>query len=724
MTTGRAYSIDFEKLNQHLLGAGESFLRSLFPLGKIEGHEFCIGSLDGEAGKSLRINLNTGLWKDFAFPECRGKDLISLYAAKFGLDQVKAARELQEKFGITPASEPPPRKPVDEWQICAPPEGAKPPTFIHSKYGPASKSWPYTDADGRVLFYISRYNLPDGDKQFLPWSWSDSKGDWVRKGFPGKRPLYGLPLLSQHPDKPVMLVEGEKACDAARELAGHVYVILTWAGGAQAFNKADFSTIKNRDVLLWPDADEPGVCCMRDLAPILAKQGCKVKLINVDDHSMGWDAADALSEGWDWAKLRAWAGPRAIPFLGAEIVRLDTVKAQATLDRGKPVPSDMWTVWDRAALLTANGRPIENIENVIRILNHTGDGKKIWYDTFHQTLQFMSPQGVREWTDSDTLKLTTQLQSAYGFRRIGDNTVYTAVRALGFANEKDSVLEWFNALRWDGVRRNENFFQDVYGAENTQYVRDVGMNFLRTICARATRPGCKVDNMVVLEGLQGLGKSESLSILGGGLHTETHESVDSKDFYLVLQGKLLVVISEMDSFGKADMKKVKSLITDKTDRYRKPYDRTAADHPRRCIFVGDTNEKTYLDDPTGARRFWPIRCLEINWDVLRSNREQYLAEAMQDLRDGKAWHIYDQAAAKAEQEQRRVVDEWEEHIGNYLVSRPETVVLDIIRDCLRIEIGKADKLIQMRVGRILRVLGWENKVTVRDGKATRVWVRG
>jgi len=179
----------------------------------------------------------------------------------------------------------------------------------------------------------------------------------------------------------------------------------------------------------------------------------------------------------------------------------------------------------------------------------------------------------------------------------------------------------------------------------------------------------------------------------------------------------------MDAFNRADMKKVKALITCKTDRYRAPYGRTVEDHPRRCIFVGDTNEQHYLDDPTGARRFWPIRCTRINWAILKMNREQYFAEAMQDLRDGKEWHVFDEAAAAVEQEQRRVQDEWEPFIREWLVGHRFVTSLEVLVDCLKIQIGKSVRVDQFRVGRVMRVLGWKNKIVNIEGKATRGWVR-
>src|SRR5262249_11330228 len=134
-------------------------------------------------------------------------------------------------------------------------------------------------------------------------------------------------------------------------------------------------------------------------------------------------------------------------------------------------------------------------------------------------------------------------------------------------------------------------------------------NFWLSLVARAYKPGCKVDNMIVLEGGQGIGKSTALDIIGGDWYTEQHESASNpKAFAEILQGKLLVEISEMDAFNGSQINRVKQTITCQSDRYRPAYGRYAKDHLRRCIFVGTTNRDDWNKDETGARRFWPITC--------------------------------------------------------------------------------------------------------------------
>lgn len=188
--------------------------------------------------------------------------------------------------------------------------------------GGASMSWCYRDANGNPLFYVARIDAPSG-KQFLPYSWNLHTGSWINRAWAAPRPLYGLELLSARTAAPVLLVEGEKACDAARDFLGKLYVVVTWPNGAKAFDKVDWSPLHNRKVVIWPDADAPGTDAAREIAKVLAPH-CQVKLIELDLANpdtftavQGFDAADAKGLGWDVEAFHSWAKPN-IKSIGAD----------------------------------------------------------------------------------------------------------------------------------------------------------------------------------------------------------------------------------------------------------------------------------------------------------------------------------------------------------------------------------------------------------------------
>lgn len=309
-------TIDFSGLSAALLNRSGELLPAWFPAGELNGHEYQVGSLRGEAGSSLSINLNTGKWADFA-EDAKGGDLISLYAACQGIKQSEAAKRLARDIGFNLCPNAAMKRPTNDNgsnpkpAVVKPPVGTPPPSMHHFEHGEPSRSWCYREADGEPLFYVARYDV-EGGKQFSPWSWDGFK--WIAKGWAAPRPLHGLDLLAQRPDARVLIVEGEKAADAARDMVGDTYVVVTWPFGAKAVDTVDWSPLRGRSVLVWPDADEAGIAAGQQIAAKLAPDCPEVKVIDVligDSLPPGYDAADALEDGWSLESFEAWSSPLA-----------------------------------------------------------------------------------------------------------------------------------------------------------------------------------------------------------------------------------------------------------------------------------------------------------------------------------------------------------------------------------------------------------------------------
>ncbi len=280
--------LDFEGLAQLLLSQSRDLIYKLLPGGKLIGAEYTCGSLRGEPGDSLKVNINTGKWADFATNE-RGGDLISLYAAINGLGQGEAYRQLAGEYnfeknsaGLKSVAT------IKESFIIQPPldiDISQPlKLFRHRDYAEPSAVWFYRNANNEILFAIARYDVMvskgEFGKQIFPWTWN-KKGYWNCKGWPAPRPLFGLELLAQRPDAPVLICEGEKACMAARELGGHAYIVVTWPNGSSAINAVDWSPIFGRRILIWPDADETGLEAGMAIAEMLQVHCPEVKLLEV-----------------------------------------------------------------------------------------------------------------------------------------------------------------------------------------------------------------------------------------------------------------------------------------------------------------------------------------------------------------------------------------------------------------------------------------------------------
>jgi putative DNA primase/helicase len=305
---------------------GLAILERWLPGGKREGKNYVVINPhrdDRQAG-SLAIDIETGKGGDFATDERFG-DFVAVVAFAQKCDMSVAAADLASFIGFRDAgsrSNAEPAKTADTWVATLPvPESAPSPPVAHPTRGKPSVIYPYCDAAGRVLFYIWRFEktATHPKKEFTQltlFAGPGGKLEWRWKASPTPRPLYGLDQLAALPDALVHIHEGEKACEAGRKLLPD-FAHVAWPGGAGAVSKVDFSPLAGRRVQLWPDFDEPGIKAMQNAAIHIKKAGAAATLF-VDLHAFvkntvdasgkiiprianlpdGWDAADALAEGW------------------------------------------------------------------------------------------------------------------------------------------------------------------------------------------------------------------------------------------------------------------------------------------------------------------------------------------------------------------------------------------------------------------------------------------
>ncbi|HTW51429.1 MAG TPA: hypothetical protein VME45_05995 [Stellaceae bacterium] len=199
-----------------------------------------------------------------------------------------------------------------EWRIISPaPDGAVPPPAKHPKLGEPSRRWAYLDATGRVLGFVLRFDQQNGTKEIRPLVFAEHRKHgrqwrWLAFPKPG-RPLYGLDRLAARPDAPVVVCEGEKSADAASQLLPG-YVAVTSPGGSKAAKAANWSALRGRKVTIWRDADEAGESYAADVTELLSKLSPRPAVAVItppEDVAEGWDAADALSQGWTTTRAGA-----------------------------------------------------------------------------------------------------------------------------------------------------------------------------------------------------------------------------------------------------------------------------------------------------------------------------------------------------------------------------------------------------------------------------------
>lgn len=779
---GRAQPIDFAALAEALLDQAERLVPDWLPGGARRGAEWVCADFAGGQGGSLSVNLKTGRWADFARDE-RGGDLISLYAAIHGLNNGQAAATLMAELGLrrggvqapAPAVAPPaPRKREDgrsTWVPVVPvPEHAPEPTFEHHARGRPQRVWTYR-RDGQVLGHVVRFETSDGGKEILPYTWCQDTGDdrgvcrwhWMQWGEP--RPLYlAAGLLSDEAMSagllPVVLVEGEKCADAGHALLPAEFDWVTWPGGSNAWDKADWAWLSGRPVLLWADADakreklskaereagvdpaskpllpeerQPGVKCMRAIGARLLELGCKVFWCPVPAPGQvpdGWDVADAIQQGWDAEQVRAFLrGARAFSAAarageGAE-KKSRPGAAAGEGQEGDDAKRRWW--WDEL-LRTEKGQIAQVRENVVIALDGGESREKdhawmpgieevqglIAFNEFTSDVVKLRPapwgSAAGLWEEVDELLMGEWLTRRHYLPSMSRGTLEEATRMVAYRHRYHPVRQWLEGLAWDGVPRLATWLRRAVLEEDEwddraplqRYLARVGTWFLQGMVARVMAPGTKFDYMLILEGAQGLRKSTLLRVLAGDWFADTGLVLGDKDSYQQLQGRWLYEFGELDSFGKAEVTKIKSFIASAADYFRASFDRRAREYPRQIVFGGTTNEDHYLTDPTGNRRFWPVRVtrtIDIDWVV--SVREQLFAEALHRWREGARMHPTPEEERQLfapQQEQRAVSNAIEDAVLKYLYDPDQKLVGERPNGSLVDEISLTELLGRIGIG--------------------------
>lgn len=337
-----------------------------------------------------------------------------------------------------------------------------------------------------------------------------------------------------------------------------------------------------------------------------------------------------------------------------------------------------------AALLEVNnqtGAVKSTINNVLIILEHDPLLKgKFALNEFASrgevlgSLPWDSRTKRRLWDDNDNQGLYWYLEKVYKITGNGKIDGALSLHSNKFAfNEIQDYLRGLNG-KWDGIPRLDTLFIDYLGAKDTAYNRAVTRKAFTAAVARAMTPGCKYDNMVILAGPQGIGKSTLLDKMSRGWFNDSIRTFEGKEASELLQGVWIVEISELDAFRKTDVSRIKQFLSLRADRFRAAYGRNVKEIPRSCIFFGTTNTPEFLQDTTGNRRFWPVDTGEAMhtknvWrDLTDAVIDQLWAEAFVRWQTGETLFLSGtvEEEAKLKQEEHREVSSREGVIREFV----------------------------------------------------------
>ena len=318
-----------------------------------------------------------------------------------------------------------------------------------------------------------------------------------------------------------------------------------------------------------------------------------------------------------------------------------------------------------------------------------------------------------------------------------EKDVFAAADRLCSESSFDPIANQLRAIEWDGTPRLDTWLSEFAGAEDTPLHQAFGRKFLLGMVARAQQPGVKFDTALILEGPQGCGKSSLARILAGAeefLSDNDPSHLAAREQGEAVRGRWIVELSELAGIKRADVENLKAFISRQTDRYRPAYARTTEDIPRRCVFIGTTNQTSdYLTDDTGNRRFWPVLIGKVKLKALAADRDQLLAEAVHALASGESLTLPEGLweAAGVAARQRVAHDPWDDLLAD--------VAGEVIeRRGARVEFVRASRLLAQkleipkaqlsaphykRLRKCMDRLGWRYDKTRIGGADTRVYLR-
>ena len=432
------------------------------------------------------------------------------------------------------------------------------------------------------------------------------------------------------------------------------------------------------------------------------------------------------------------------------------------LDAGRRAPVGVHEEWQRDLKLTPDGLGFHPGENNVHIVlekhpDLTGltafdvrDGAPVYLSEppWHRGQRLTYPRRLE---DSDRQRLARWVRDQLGVVNVKPATALDALIDLANESKRDALLDYFKSVpAAEGTETIETVLIRTMGAEDSSYVRAVCKKWLIGLVARQFDPGCKMDNVVVLVGEQGMAKSWFFKeIFPPELQNQAYcDSVNllrlDKDQVVKLNRYACVELPELAGMSKADVETIKMNVTQQRADERLAYARLHGQFPRRAVIVGSTNRGDFLRDPTGARRFWPITVTRaLDREALRALRSQLWAEAVGAYLRGVEWHLggEEEALAREIREGYEEEDALTEKVRDILACWPGDSKFEdpsyamkswqlegsrVVRArlgqlLLKLGYDLADKPRERRLADCLRRLKWSSRIEQHDGTRYRVW---
>lgn len=299
----------------------------------------------------------------------------------------------------------------------------------------------------------------------------------------------------------------------------------------------------------------------------------------------------------------------------------------------------------KVSLLAGNTAGVQvkaTIDNFYRLItNHYGDNLRLNEMTGKPEFYDHNRKRWREWTDAQESEARAYFEGNYGMY---SQAKLSDALLIYFKDHKvNPLIDILEKLEWDGKPRVEQFLHDVMKAEDSEYIRECSRLIFAGGIHRAYEPGCKFDDMIVLIGGQSAGKSTIVRWLNmDDEFFREIKTINGKEGIEAIRGVWIGEVAELMAMTRVkEAEAVKAYITSQEDSYRPPYGKHVQTIPRRCMFIGTTNNPQFLTDKTGNRRFYPVKVQSMaykmydNEGLIKDYIRQAWAEAVHLYKEGK-----------------------------------------------------------------------------------------
>lgn len=361
--------------------------------------------------------------------------------------------------------------------------------------------------------------------------------------------------------------------------------------------------------------------------------------------------------------------------------------------------------------ITKKGQITNTNDNLYAALNQL----KLKYDEFTQQIMIYDKTDFRAIRETDFFSLSIQLEK-HGFATPSKSNLMDCVYKVAFDQRFDSAMDWANSLQWDGIKRIDHLFSNYFGVEPSEREIAYSRYFATAMAGRCIVPGIKADMVIVLIGREGMRKSSAVNALAPILDTYAElnfSDIHHKDSKMLLNGKLIGELAELQGLRSKEAEMIKAWVVRQVEEYRPPFAKLNVRIPRRCAFIGTSNNDEFLSVGENNRRWLPLDVInQANIEALIADRIQIWAESI---------HLFKESGVlfrDAEKYQKEVNDTYSV-IDEFLMDKIEEYIklnyqqfYKVSDICMAIQnnpFNAPTKGEQMAVARMLKHLGFEKK---------------